>query len=229
MLCNSIVSFYHQILSPGEWVCPQCKMNDSNTESSIKSPNRSALRTSHSSPTKSITLKGSFKKLPAKPKPSRSPSSQVDRNKLRGEKRKLRGSSKQSEDFVDIWEFNDESVDVKETSKKPRRTTPKKNGIELNKYRIFKEKRTPKKVRATSLGGNVVNLDNTSCHKDNKRQARFNKKKTYRVYKEKQTQKKPRLIFPKEVISRKRRRGEDRTKSAVRTKESQPGIIFLIV
>ncbi|CAB3998214.1 Histone acetyltransferase KAT7, partial [Paramuricea clavata] len=132
-------------LPKGEWICPKCKINVSNKELSSKSPNKSPFR---SSPSRPLTLKGPFVKSPAKTKQSgSSPSAQSKKTALPG-KRQIFGSSDQSvddsDDFIDIWEFKDETS---EEERKPKRnrseeccTSPKKKSVKLDESKIQGEK-----------------------------------------------------------------------------------------
>ncbi len=135
-------------------MCEQCKTNVSNKEPSNRSPNKSPFRTSHSSPTRPLTLKGPFIKSPPKTKrTSSSPSPQSTSTSLPG-KRQIFGSSDKnvddSEDLVDIWEFKDETSEAERKLKRKRSaecsTSPKKKLMKVDKSKIQEEKTktTPK-------------------------------------------------------------------------------------
>ena len=137
------------ILLKGEWICPQCKVDDGKKETSKTSPSKS-----HSSPTKALTLKGPFTKSPpVKTNHSGNVASPGKRGCTSLEKRLIFESSDQtiseSDNFVDIWEFKDETSDTERTPKKNRSsecsTSPEKTLVKVDerKNQVGEMKTTP--------------------------------------------------------------------------------------
>ncbi|XP_028413303.1 histone acetyltransferase KAT7-like, partial [Dendronephthya gigantea] len=136
-----------------EWICPKCNLAEKK-ESIKNSPkaNKSPYRTSQSTPTRPLSLKGPFTKSPPK-HGSNSHSSPNQINAARLGKRQIFGSPRKSGrdggDLVDIWEFRD---DTSEGEKKLKRklseecsTSPKKKSTKNeSNIRQEKTKTTPK-------------------------------------------------------------------------------------